>query len=95
MNEPTVNVAEGCKVPLSGGTCVETFGARMLIPFQCNDRLYEITFWRAQILSESTMTFSREDFAAVTGSIRALDCTSNHPNEPFGQIVELNAACAS
>jgi len=95
LNEPTVNIAEGCKIPLSGGTCVDQFGARMLIPFQCNDRLYEITFWRAQILSEFTMTFSREDFAAITGSIRALDCSSAHPNEPFGQIVELAAACAS
>lgn len=95
LNEPTVNTVDGCKVPFTGGTCVLTYGARMLIPFQCNDKLIEITMWRAQILSEFTMSFTREDFASVTGSIKALDCSSVHPNEPFGQWVELNAACAS
>jgi hypothetical protein len=95
LNEDVVNTVEGCKTPLTGNPCVRYYGVRLLKPSPCLTTIYEITFWRAQILAEFTWNFARGEFSTIQGTIRAIKCEAAHPSEPYGQIVELTATCAS
>jgi hypothetical protein len=95
LNETPVNVAAGCKIPLTGSRCTTSYGARLLHYFPCGTQSLEITFWRAVILSEFTQEFQRETFAEVQGTIKALSCASAHPNEPYGQIIFSGTCPAS
>lgn len=86
LNEPTVNDVDGCQIPLRGSRCVEQYGVRLLHFYPCGEKTLEIEFWRAAILSEFTLNFERENPATIQGIIKALNCESAHPTEPYGRI---------
>lgn len=92
LNEDTINVAEGCKIPFTGSRCVRSYGARLLHFFPCGTRTLEIVFHRAAILSEFTLNFERETPATMAGIIRSLKCESANPNDPFGYAI-LSGTC--
>jgi hypothetical protein len=95
LNEIQANIAGGCKIPLTGGRCVTTYGARLLAAFPCGTKTIEITFWRAFVLGEFELAFTREGFAQLPGTIRSAACDTSHPAEPYGQIIISGAVCAS
>jgi hypothetical protein len=96
LNEDPVNTIDGCKIPLTGNRCVRAYGARLLHLFPCeSEGTLEVIFWRAAILSEFTLNFEREAVATVQGVIKALNCASAHPTEPYGTVTLFGTCPAS
>lgn len=98
LNESTVNAVDGCRIPLRGARCVDSYGVRLVHTFNdCSgaECLLQIEFWRAAILSEFTLNFEPEAPATVSGIIRALKCTSNNPTEPYGRVTFCGTCPAS
>ncbi len=87
LNEDTITVAGGCKIPLQGDRCLRTYGIRLFHQFPCADKTLEVIFWRAAILADVTFNFDSGANASFPFQIRALSCESIHPAEAFGTIV--------
>ncbi|MDX1388212.1 MAG: hypothetical protein R3344_03430 [Acidobacteriota bacterium] len=95
LNESFVEVAGECQVKLTGSRCVPTYGVRLLHDFPCEDKSMEIIFWRAAILVDFTLAFTRDSWAELPGAIRALDCSSQHATEPYGRVTFTEPCPAS
>jgi hypothetical protein len=92
LNEDLVDFEGGCQVPFTGDRCTRNYGVRFVHEFPCEDKTVTIVFWRAVILAELTLEFTQTGFAQFGSSIRALNCSSAHPTQPYGYL-EVSGAC--
>jgi len=83
LNEDTVPVSGGCRIPFTGGRCVPSYYVRLEHDFPCLAKSINVVFWRAQILADTTITFDRTTPSSFPIVIRSLHC-GTHPSNPFG-----------
>lgn len=95
LNEDTVQAGGDCEVPFTGDRCTRTYGVRFVHEMPCEEKTVAITFWRAVILAELTLEFTREGFATFGTSIRSLFCGSAHPTNPYGKLAISETCPAS
>lgn len=78
LSENTVLVGDGqgsnIYIPLRGAKTFNEYGVKLIHVFPDNETKLIVEFWRAAIMQEFTLDFSRDSFAAFQGTIRALYC---------------------
>lgn len=92
LNEDYVTVSGGCQVPFTGDRCVREYGVRLVHQFPCAEKTLTIIFWRAIILSPFTLSFDAGANANFGGIVRAMNCESAHPSNPYGYAF-ITEAC--
>lgn len=89
------NTPSGCIIPLRRfQSCDAAIAAVEFVhTFPCGDKTVTIRFWRAAITTEAELTFGADSLVQIPLSFEALDCSSLHPDSPYGEI-EFSEACA-
>lgn len=55
---------------------------------------YEVVFWRVQLMVSGDINFISEEWANIEFTIKGLDDSANHPNNPYGMIIDTEGDAA-
>lgn len=56
---------------------------------------FEIVLWRAKISASGDINFISDEWAQIEFNLECLDDTENHPDEPYGMIIDIDGDLAT